>query len=110
MKENLRKATSDAAFLIEVARLVSSRPKIPSVKETKQGVRDLTREQGSSGKKMVKAGTVLLAFPEPITGIAGVPILLVGAALQKRCSANLKDIYRERNKLITSLASESFYF
>ncbi len=97
-------------MILEVARVSTNRPKLPRLSETRRNIKDLTKQSGSIGNKLVKTGGALIAFPEPITGVVGVPILITGAAIRRKSSANLKEVHDKVKETLTSLASESFYF
>ncbi len=89
--------------------MISNRPVLSEMRKTRQELHGLLREQWSGPKKMIKAGSLLVALPDPVTGMIGVPLLLAGIALRSRSSSNLKEVYRKGNEILTSLASLSSY-
>jgi hypothetical protein len=52
------------------------------------------------GGTLIKTGTLLIAFPEPVvSGIAGVALVATGLVLNKlRKSSNVKELYKEHQR------------
>lgn len=99
-------ARRDEARLIkEATSLLSSRPRVPNIGNANECMKDLIKEQGNSGKNLVRVGTAMIILPDPITGAIGVPLLVAGKVLQSRQSVNLKGVYEELNNSLESLSS-----
>ena len=80
---------------------------MPGCEKAKESVSGLVRERKNYGDKLLQAGAVLLIIPDPITDAAAIPVLAAGKILSSRQSSNLKDIYSDLSKTLTSLASLS---
>ncbi len=59
---------------------------------TAQPAKSMSRETPKSGtaSKLKKVGVTLIALPDPITGVIGVPVLAAGVALEKLGNRELK--------------------
>lgn len=105
LSDNIKVARKEAAFLKEVTNMVASRPRSLGLGETNKILNDLVKERGNSGKKMMKIGTALIIMPDPITGAIGVPLLVAGKMIDNRQSLNLKNVYEEVDRTLSSLSS-----
>ena len=101
-------ARRNAKLIKATVRIISARTPPPNLSHTNKIIHDVVRERSNPGKKMVKIGTALILLPEPVTGVAGVPILALGKALSSRQSGNLKEVYEElRNSMKVISAASS---
>lgn len=57
---------------------------------------------------MLKLGTALLIMPEPITGVAAIPMLLIGKMLSSNRGANVSGIYEELRKSLKVISLDAF--
>jgi hypothetical protein len=78
---------------------------MPIAKKTKDSVREVLNETGNSGKKMMQVGAALIMMPEPVTSIAGVPILLFGKAISSNQGTNVKGVYEELSEALRIISS-----
>jgi len=91
-------ARKKAKLINDAAEMISSRVPLPKVSETTNLVKEVIKERSDPGKKMLKLGTALLIMPEPITGVAAIPMLIIGKALSSNRGANVSGIYEELRK------------
>jgi hypothetical protein len=98
-------ARKNAKLIMEAAGLLASREPPPNFSETNKLLREIIRERGDPGKKLMKLGTALIIFPDPITGAAGVPMLIIGKALSSNRGANVSEIYDELRKSLEVIHS-----
>ncbi|HVB12852.1 MAG TPA: hypothetical protein VNE86_06940 [Nitrososphaerales archaeon] len=101
-------ARKKAKLINDAAGIVSSRVPPPKVSETTKLVREIIKERSDPGKKMLKLGTALLIMPEPITGVAAIPMLLIGKMLSSNRGANVSGIYEELRKSLKVISLDAF--
>lgn len=102
-------ARRDVKLVKDAANLLSTRPNPPNLAEANKVIKNIVRERGNTGKKMLKLGAALILIPDPITGAAGVPILVAGSLLHARQGANVKEVYNELRETIESISKASFH-
>jgi hypothetical protein len=100
-------ARKNARMINEAAGMVSERVKTPRLSDTSNLIREVVKERSNPGKKMLKIGTALLLMPEPITGVAAVPILVIGKALSSNRGVNVSGIYEELRKSLREISTSS---
>jgi len=106
---NLEPKTAVARNNVRLVKLaagsLSSRIPPPSFSNTNRVVKDVVKDRSDPGKRMMTVGTALLILPEPITGVAAVPVLILGKALSNRSGTSVKGIYEEIRKSMRAISS-----
>jgi len=95
----------DAKFLKEEAESIAQAPEKLGLKETKSVVCDLLKSRENHGDKLTKTGVALIVCPDPMTSIAGLPLLAAGVILRSRQSIAVKDVFSNLNQEMKSLSS-----
>jgi hypothetical protein len=80
-------------------------PKKLDTEKTSDHLKKLVKSRENHGDKLAKAGIALILCPDPITGVAGVPLFAAGKFMRSRQSNSLKDVYLDLNQTLRSLAS-----
>lgn len=78
---------------------------MPSLGKTNKILKGVVVEKKNPGKKMMKIGAALILMPDPVTGAAGVPLVLLGKAISSRTGTNIKGVYAELQKTLEGLSS-----
>jgi hypothetical protein len=102
---SLETARRDASLIKDATSLLKERTLPPSLRETNQRVKDLTKERRDSSKKFLTLGAALLIMPDPITDMAAVPVLIAGKVMQSRATINVKNVYSELRQTLNQLSS-----
>ena len=100
-------ARKNAELINDAAGMISSRIPPPKISETNKLVREIIKERSDPGKKMLKLGTALLIMPEPITGVAAIPMLIIGKALSSNRAVNVSGIYQELRKSLKAISLDA---
>jgi hypothetical protein len=78
---------------------------MPSSRKTRDSVREVLNDKNNPGKEMMKVGAALIMMPEPVTSIAGVPILLFGKVINSNRGTNVKGVYEELSEALRIISS-----
>ena len=105
MSQSLEPMKKDARLIKNATGLLSERPLPPSLKSTTASLKGLTKKRSDHGKKLLALGTALLIAPDPITDAAAIPVLIAGKMLERRQTVNLKNVYEEMGRTLSSLSS-----
>ncbi|MHB1867774.1 MAG: hypothetical protein ACYCPP_02380 [Nitrososphaerales archaeon] len=100
-------ARKNAELINDAAGMISYRIPPPKISETNKLVREIIKERSDPGKKMLKLGTALLIMPEPITGVAAIPMLIIGKALSSNRAVNVSGIYQELRKSLKAISLDA---
>ena len=104
-KVEIDKLRHKSKLIKDTVDLVSSRACLPSSRMARSSVNATLKETHNSGKKLMKLGAALILMPEPVTSIAGVPILLAGKAISSKGSTNIKGVYEELNQALKAIST-----
>ena len=105
LSSNTAAARKNVKLINDAARMVSSRVPPPRLSETNKLVREIIKERGDPGKKMLKLGTALLIMPDPVTGVAAVPFLILGKVLSSNRGTNVREVNEELRKSLKEISS-----
>ena len=95
----------DAKFLKETSERVSTLPRKLGTEGTCDKLRDLVKTRKNHGDKLIKIGVAMIICPDPISSVAGVPLVMAGKLLRSRQSINIKDVFADLNQTMSSLSS-----
>ena len=101
----INKATKDAKFLNEYSKIVKERSKGVELGNANSEIGKFVKKRRDGGDTLVKAATVLLICPDPITGAAALPLLAAAAAKSRKKSTDLERVYRSVNEIASALSS-----
>ncbi len=105
LSQSLEPLKNDVRLIKSAAGLLSDRPVPPSLKSTNASLKGLTKKPSDHGKKLLALGTALIIAPDPFTGAAAIPVLIAGKMLERRRPIDLKNVYEEMGKSLSSLSS-----
>ena len=98
----------DAKFVKEISERVSTLPRKLETEETCEKIRDLAKTRKNHGDKLMKIGVAMIICPDPVSSVAGVPLVIAGKLLRSRQSISMKDVFSDLNRTMNSLSSFRF--
>lgn len=107
MNTRRNSAAREAEFLKQVTTRIKDTAAPLGVKKSNESLKDLVKERKNYGAPLLKAGAVLLIIPDPITDAAAIPVLAAGKILSSRQGSNVKEVYGDLAKSLSSLKSIS---
>ena len=86
---------------------LKSRERILELRRTNAMLRSFVVEKRTGGQRLIQLAAVLFAIPDPITGAAGVPVLIAGQLTKMKSSkrTEIQRVFDGVNWNISSLIS-----
>jgi hypothetical protein len=107
-------ARNDARFLRNYSDFLDrkSRERLIELRNTNDLLRSFVSKKRTGGETLTKAAAILLITPDPVTGMAALPVFLAGQAMKMRGKkrSELERIFEAANSDITSLLSSAQLF